>query len=426
MSTSTLQPTESPVTQQPIPPAAKSGDRWVEVVSHLHPKYGGLSAAVPALGQRLARANNLDISLAAFVAPGERIQPSGYDTSHITFWPASRRPWLLGRFNQDRVHKSLRSTFLDHLRGADGVHIHGLWEQSTSTAAHAARSLRIPYLISAHGMLEPWALRNKRVKKHLYAHLIERPNVAGAACLHALTRAEARHYIAFGAGSPIAIIPNGVDIPSRRDPSLFLNQFPAAQGRRIILFLGRLHPKKGLDLLLQAWATLAFRHPDALLVLAGPDSEGTQARLEALIAQHRLRENVLFTGMLREAQKWSALAAAEAFVLPSYSEGLSVGVLEALGMALPVIVTEPCNMPEVEESHAGWQIQPTLSDLTHALTELLANTPAANARIGENGAALIQSRYTWPIVAAQMAELYRWLAGGPYPQTVEFAPTGKS
>lgn len=414
----TLQLTETPPSLHPTTPRG----RWVEVVSHIHPKYGGLSAAVPAMGQRLARANNLDISLAAFVAPGERFHPSGYDTSHLSYWPASRRPWL-----QDRFQHTLQPAFLDKLRGADGIHIHGLWEQSTSIAAAAARTLRIPYLISAHGMLEPWALQNKRLKKLLYARLIERPNVARAACLHALTRAEARHYRNFGARSPIAIIPNGVDIPTRRDPELFLNQFPAAaNARRIILFLGRLHPKKGLDLLLQSWSTLAPQHPDALLVLAGPDSESTQARLETLIAQHRLESSVLFTGMLREAQKWSALAAAEAFVLPSYSEGLSVGVLEALGMALPAIVTEPCNMPEVEEARAGWQIQPTLSDLTRALTELLFNSPAANAAIGQNGSALIQSRYTWPIVAAQMAELYRWIAGGPHPQTVEFASPASS
>ena len=410
----TLQ-TEAP-TLATQPPQTRG--RWVEVVSHLHPKYGGLSAAVPALGQRLAHANNLDISLAAFCTPDEHFHPTGYDPAHLSYWPASRRPWL-----EDRLRKQLRPAFLDQLRGSDGIHIHGLWEQSTSVAADAARALRIPYLISAHGMLEPWALQNKRLKKLLYARLIERPNVAHAACLHALTRAEASHYRNFGARSPIAIIPNGVDIPTRRDPQLFLNQFPAAaNARRIILFLGRLHPKKGLDILLQSWSTLATQHPDALLVLAGPDSESTQARLEAVIAQHNLQSSVLFTGMLNEAQKWSALAAAEAFVLPSYSEGLSVGVLEALGMSLPVIVTEPCNMPEVEEAQAGWQIQPNAVALTAALTELLENSPQTNAAIGANGAALINSRYTWPIVAAQMAELYRWLAGGPHPQTVEFAP----
>ena len=413
--TSTLQEIETPSTTQPAPPRG----RWVEVVSHLHPRYGGLSAAVPALGQRLTHAHNLDIALAAFCTPGEHVQPTGYDPAHLSFWPASRRPWL-----QDRLHPSLRPAFLDQLRGADGIHIHGLWEQSTSVAAHAARTLRIPYLISAHGMLEPWALGNKRLKKLLYAHLIERSNVAHAACLHALTRAEARHYIAFGARSPIAVIPNGVDIPSRRDPSLFLDQFPAAHGKRILLFLGRLHPKKGLDLLLEAWSTLAPQHPDALLVLAGPDSDSTQARLQDVIAQHRLHETVFFTGMLDEAQKWSALAAAEAFILPSHSEGLSMGVLEALGMGLPVIVTEPCNMPEVEEVRAGWQIQPTLPDVTRALTELLANAPQTNAALGENGAALIQSRYTWPIVAAQMAEVYRWLAGGPAPHSVDLVFPG--
>ena len=408
---STLQLIETPPTTTP----ARIRGRWIEVVSHLDPKYGGLSSAVPALGRRIAQANDLDVSLAAFCAPGEQFHPSGYDSARLSYWPASRKPWIEDRFH----HRRLRTAFADQLRSADGVHIHGLWEQSTSVAADAARALKIPYILSAHGMLEPWALNNKRLKKLLYGRLIERANVAHAACLHALTRAEADQFIRFGARSPIAVIPNGVDIPAERNPSLFLNRYPAAQCKRIVLFLGRLHPKKGLNLLLEAWSALAPKHPDACLILAGPDSEGTQARLESLLAQHHLQNSVLFTGMLRDSLKWSALAAAEAFVLPSFSEGLSVSVLEAMGMGLPVIVTEPCNMPEVEQFQAGWQIQPDPAQLTDALTDLLSNTPRANSEIGARGAALVQSRYTWPTIARQMAEVYGWLAGGPHPAGVD-------
>lgn len=391
--------------------SSSPASRWLQVVSHIDPKYGGLSSAVPALGQRIAEDRSFKISLAAFCAPEERFHPAGFNAQQLSFWPAGRKAWL-----QDR---ELRPALLQQLRQVDGVHIHGLWEQSTAITAQAARSLKLPYIISAHGMLEPWALANKRLKKMLYGMLVERKNVARASCLHALTRAEARHFVNFGARSPIAIIPNGVEIPRQKDPSLFLNKFPVLQGKRIVLFLARLHPKKGLDLLIEAWAKVAREHPDAHLVLAGPDSEGTQARIEQYINQHRLQASVSFTGMLRDQMKWSALAAAECFVLPSYSEGLSVSALEAMGMGLPVIVTKPCNMPEVTHYQAGWEIAPEVPALTTALSELLNNSHFENRGIGLRGASLIESRYTWPVVAGQMSEVYRWMQGGPMPLGVD-------
>ncbi len=406
----------NPPMSLPLFPSRKlTAERWVEVVTHLDPKYGGLSAAVPALGRSLAASQHIDVSLAAFCAEGEQVEPADYAAGQLSFWPAARKPWLTDLLHGNR----LRKNFITYLRGASGLHIHGLWEQSTSEAVSAAREMGIPYVLSAHGMLEPWALASKGLKKLLYAILVECGNVGGAACLHALTQAEADQYIAFGARCPIAIIPNGVDVPDRVDPALFLRSFPSVLGKRIVLFLGRLHPKKGLDLLLEAWSLLAPLFPEAQLVIAGPDSEDMQERLSELVAQGQLEDSVLFTGMLDGAMKWSALAAAEAFVLPSHSEGLSVSVLEAMGVGLPVVVTTACNLPEVEEYHAGWQIEPSLDELTSAIAGLLYNSPAENREIGARGAALVQARYTWATVARQMADVYRWVAGGPRPRNVK-------
>jgi glycosyltransferase involved in cell wall biosynthesis len=391
-------------------PMSSSG-RWLQVVSHTDPSYGGLSSAVPSLGLKIAQSKRFDVRIAAFCAPNEHYYPVGYDQQNLTFWPAARGPWF--------KTKQLQDFFSGELRRADGVHIHGLWEQSTAVAARAARSLGKPYVLSAHGMLEPWALANKRLKKLLYAALVERENVARAACVHALTRAEAHQYIRFGARSPIAVIPNGVDIPLTKSAELFLNQFPELNGKRIVLFLARLHPKKGLDLLLDAWTELAKSWPEAHLVVAGPDSEGMRAKLERLTSLRGLRHQVLFTGMLNEPMKWSALASAECFVLPSYSEGLSVGVLEAMGMGLPVIITESCNMPEVQDHQAGWQIKANLHQLTAALHQFLRNTNLRNRELGSNGARFVAARRTWTTIAAQMADVYIWLQGGPVPQTVE-------
>lgn len=388
-----------------------SGGHWLSVVSHLDPRYGGLSSVVPQLNSRLANAHNFELDLAAFCGEGELYHPGNHPEITITEWPASRRRWISDR--------SLRDRFRSLLKDVDGVHIHGLWEQSTATGVTTARALRKPYILSAHGMLEPWALSNKRLKKQLYAALFERANVCGAACLHALTHAEARDYRRFGSTGPIAIIPNGVTVPTSCAPDDFFQHFPLLRGKRILLFLGRLHFKKGLELLVESWSEVASRHPEAHLVLAGPDFEGTRAGIEKLVAERKLAESITFTGMLRQELKWSALAAAQCFVLPSYSEGLSVSVLEAMGVGLPVIVTEQCNLPEVREVGAGWQIQSERGQLTSAIQEFLSNSIASNIHIGTRGRTLVRTRYDWATVSKHMAELYRWVGGGPRPQTLE-------
>ena len=387
------------------------GGRWVNVVTHLDASYGGLSAVVPRLASTIASSTNFAIDLAAFCVPGEKYSASDYPALSITAWPASRVAWLKrGKFRAD---------FRERLKDADGVHIHGLWEQSTSAAASAARALRKPYIVSAHGMLEAWALKNKRIKKAIYAALAERANVRGAACLHALTRAEAGDYRRFAAKGPIAVVPNGVAIPQTLDAEPFPNAFPSLRGKRLALFLGRIHFKKGLDILVEGWASVAKRWPEAQLVLAGPDFEGTQATVEALVAERGLKERVLFTGMLRDELKWSALAAAQCFILPSYSEGLSVSTLEAMGVGLPVIVTEQCNLPEVAQFETGWVIQSNAGAVEAALNECLGSSQAVNEAIGERGRKLIEERYNWAAVGRQMSEVYRWVQGGALPTSVE-------
>ena len=372
--------------------APSASRHWLNVVSHLDPKYGGLSAIVPQLCAAIDADVSTSVELAAFCRPQEDYQPQSYSASSTTYWPAGRLKWL--------GNKTLDLQFREMVNHTDGVHIHGIWEHSTNLAAQVARSLGKPYIISAHGMLESWALANKRWKKRIYAAVLERTNVRGAACLHALTRAEAQDYRQFGAKGPIAIIPNAVSVSKSMNSDLFLASFPVLRGRRIILFLGRIHFKKGLDILVKSWAAIANKWPDACLVLAGPDSENTQGAVEQLISNYGIANQVIFTGMLDQSLKWSALAAAECFVLPSYSEGLSTSVLEAMGVGLPVIVTRQCNIPDVLEYDTGWQIESNVEELTSALTQFLENSPATNQNIGERGRRLVEQRYNWPSVAS--------------------------
>ena len=395
-----------------LPEAIRSsGGQWVNVVSHLDARFGGLSAVVPRLASVINTTTDFTVRLAAFCAPDEIWSSSDYPEVAIARWPMSRLVWLKRR--------QLTLDFRDAIKNAGGIHIHGLWEQSTIAAVRAARALGKPYVLSAHGMLERWALKNKRVKKAIYAALVERENVNGAACLHALTHAEAEDYRRFGSRCPIAVIPNGVDVPQYIDPELFLATFPLLRGKRIVLFLGRIHFKKGLDILVESWATLARKWPEAQLVLAGPDFEETRAKIEALVAGHGITERVLFTGMLRDENKWSALAAAECFVLPSYSEGLSVSNLEAMGAGLPVIVTEQCNLPEVARFGTGWVVKSTSKEVAASLDEFLRNPQSINRQMGDRGRLLVQQHYNWSSVAIKMSEVYQWVQDGTIPRSID-------
>lgn len=399
----------SAILRAPAPAYAQA--QWLQVASHLDPKYGGLSSAVTALASNISQRERIAAPIAAFCAPDEQSVGTGAALEQVSYWPASRRAWL--------GDGQLRRRFYAQVDRATGLHIHGLWEASTALACSASRSLGVPYVLSPHGMLEPWALANGRVKKLLYKQLIEQRNVSHADCLHALTLAEAEQLCRFGARGPIAIIPNGVDVPFSRDAQPFFKLHPGLAGKRIVLYLARLHPKKGVDLLLQAWRQIALQHADAHLVLAGPDSDGMLARLQQAAADGGFANTVTFAGMLTGTMKWSALAAAEAFILPSHSEGLSVAVLEAMGMGLPVIVTTACNMPAVSEARAGWEIDASIEAIQDALFDLLQQQPRENAVIGKRGADLVRDRYTWAVVASKMASIYRWIEGAPMPRDVE-------
>ncbi len=384
---------------------------WTSVVSHLDPKYGGLSAAVPALGSSVAKFGSYSVNIAAFCHSHEQFSPSVDPDVTVSYHIAGR----LARLKKSAVHEEFRNL----INGSEGIHIHGIWEQSTLISASYARRLRKPYIVSAHGMLEKWAVSNKRFKKAVYAALFERRNLQTATCLHALTEAEVTDYRRFGLRNPVAVIPNGVDIPPQSSRATFLETFPDLQGKRLVLFLGRIHFKKGLDLLCEAWREIGRKWPEAHLVLAGPDFEDTRSKLEGVLCGSEIRRQITFTGMLRGEMKWSALAASDFFVLPSYSEGLSVSVLEAMGMHLPVVITKQCNIPEVEELGCGLVIQPNVEELEAGLNHLLSAKSSELSAMGERGRDLVIQRYSWPVIGQQMSELYEWTAGGKEPRSVD-------
>jgi poly(glycerol-phosphate) alpha-glucosyltransferase len=308
----------------------------------------------------------------------------------------------------------------------DLVHLHGLFTWPSHVARRWRRHTGRPVIVSPHGMLDPWALANSAWKKKLFSWLVEKDNLRGAACLHALCPPEVDNLRRLGLRNPVAILPNGVDLDQLPRPApraAFDRLFPRAAGRRLLLFMGRLHPKKGILRLLDAWATSkidgVFAPEGWLLVVAGPDQLGHRAQIERRILALGLESDVLLTGPLSGDGKWMAFSAASGFVLPSSSEGFPVAVLEAMAYQLPVLLTRQCNI-DAEALGAGLLCEPDAVSIANQLRIFLALRDEDRRSLGEKGRVAVEQRYSWRSIAPEMVEVYSWLLGaGRRPSCVE-------
>lgn len=304
---------------------------------------------------------------------------------------------------------------------AEVVHLHGLWQGHTRRGARIARRAGVPYLVAAHGMAEPWALRHKAIRKWAYRTVVEDQNLRRAACLHALSRPEVGHLRALAPKTPICLVPNGVDLAPLEnlpDRSELEAEHPRLAGKFVLLFLSRLHVKKGLDLLAAALEALAPRFRELHVLVAGND-DGAREPFAARVEAAGLSDRVTFLGHVGGDAARRAWGAADAFVLPSYSEGFSMAILEALACRLPVLITTACHFPELAAADGGLVVEPTVPGVTRGLRDLLERSPAERAELGRRGRELVETRYTWDQQARRLAEVYRWISGGgPAPEAV--------
>jgi glycosyltransferase involved in cell wall biosynthesis len=292
------------------------------------------------------------------------------------------------------------------------LHLHNLWTGMSRIPNQLRSSHGIATVISPHGALQQWALRKSRWKKAIALALYERNNLHNAACFHAVGEKEIADIRDFGLRQPIAVITNGIStdwLESAGAGAAFRQQFGIAPGRRILLFLSRITPKKGLPLLLEALEFIQPAFPDWCLVIAGADEFGHQAEVEAQIRQRGLVEAVIMPGPLFGQAKRDAFAAAELFVLPSYSEGAPIVILEALGAGVPVLATKASPWPQLVSHGCGWWTEITVDAIVEALREACAQTPDRLKQMGAQGKELVATRFTWRQAAGKTIELYEWL-----------------
>lgn len=378
----------------------------LHIVDSLNRQTGGPSRSVGRLADELAALGE-EVTVVAndYRELGEALVPR---SARVELVPARRMPFRLGARSPGLPAVIERET-----GAADLVHVHGLWLPTNHRAARAARRHRKPYVVSPRGMLEPWAMRHRAFRKSLVWVLAERRFLRAAAALHATAEAEAESFRIAGLANPVVVAPNGIDIPDHfPGREVIETAFPAVRGRRILLFLSRLHPKKGVTELLSSWEKLQDRFPEWLLVLAGDDFDNHESRYRSQ-AQIRLGGRALFTGDLQGEEKSSMLAACELFVLPSHSENFGLVIGEALAAGKPVITTRATPWKELVSESCGWWIPPSEANLTPALAEALSRPAKELAQMGQRGAALVRERYSWPRAARVLRDHYHSIIDRP-------------
>lgn len=367
--------------------------RVAHVVPNIDREATGPAYSVPALCDALAR-GGAEVSLHV-LAPAPALDKAFRLVTH----PQSEK-----RFG---FSESMRKALAAEARVADVIHNHSLWMLPNVYPAWAVRGTKCRLVTSPRGTVSAWALSQRRwVKRAAYA-LLQGEVLERAHLLHATAESEANELRAMGLRAPIAIIPNGIDLPDGLGAARA--ERPAGARRRA-LFLSRLHPKKGIDDLLRVWRRLEPRFPEWELVIAGPDQDGWGTKMQALA--HELGcERVAFPGALFGAAKVEAYRAADLFVLPTHSENFGMVVAEALAQGVPCVVSRGAPWEGLEGHGCGWWHDLGEGPLARALEEALALPAPELAAMGERGRAWMAD-FSWDRVGSMMRVAYEWLLNG--------------
>lgn len=392
--------------------------RICQVVASINEDVGGTAYSVTNLAKALS-GHNISSHLFTLDYQSNGLQIS---VGNVKFHSERARKLAI----QFRGLQPTASQYLAKLASAelDLIHNHGLWMFPNLYARQAAVAHQIPLVISPRGMVESWSLNNSWYKKCPAWFLYEKQNLNSAIAFHATSAEEVKSIRRLGYKQPIALIPNGVSIPTRDERAnkqVLSEIFPQIDKKKWLLFLSRIHPKKGLDNLLRVWQLLANRFPDWHLIIAGSDLIGYQAELELLVEQLQLKQQITFTGMLSGQLKFSALTNADLFVLPTHSENFGIAIAESLAYGVPVVTTKGAPWQELETYKCGWWVDDNQEALMDALIEAMEIPASKRQEMGLKGRELVKVKYSWQSIAKDMASVYHWiLTGSEPPGCVQF------
>lgn len=290
----------------------------------------------------------------------------------------------------------------------DIIHSQAVWLYTSFATRHFEKKKRAKVIITPRGTLDPWALKVSSLKKAVAKLLVENKNLRDADCIHALNLSEYKSIRDYGLKNPVAVIPNGINLPREVE-------YDRGKDTKVLLFVGRINPKKGISELLDGLKIVKDQNPELLhnwsVRIAGWNQQGHLEYLQNKCSVLGLDSFVSFIGPVLGEEKEIEHQKADAFVLSSYSEGLPMSVLEAWAYSLPVVMTDQCNLPDGFENKAAIRVTTDPQSIAGGLIELFSMSDDERTHMGRNGYNLVKREYTWEGIADKTLQLYHWLLG---------------
>jgi glycosyltransferase involved in cell wall biosynthesis len=372
--------------------------RIAVIVADIGPSAGGLYYSVHALSRGVAKAGDTV----------EVFAMGTYSSAVFEHWAPLKPQTFPVVGPQAYKYAPNMCASLESFR-PDVIHVHGLWMYSSWVALKFANKLNCPLILSPRGMLDGWALQNSAWKKKIMSLLQENRFLRRVDCFHALNQSEMDSIRALGYQQSICVIPNGTYLLS--DSEVASREEDKSKKR--LIFIGRIHPKKGIPNLLEAWAKLQKANASALkewvLEIYGWDDGNHLEGYLKLADELEICETVTWPGSVYGADKAEVLREAHAFILPSFSEGLPMSVVEAWAYGLPVIMTPECNLPEGFSAGAAIRVSTAIEDISTGLLELVSMDPSAYSEMSQAARRLAEASFSWDEQVRRLAEVYRWV-----------------
>jgi len=380
----------------------------LHVIANLSIKSGGpsqaclhMAAAVAALGHEVwIYTANQDVSEETSIGRDQVEISNGVNIRYFPlnrprFWGTS---WRLG------------AALCNDIPSFDVVHVHSLYLFHDWVASRACLKNDIPYIVRPHGTLDPFLYSRHRFRKRVMEWVFQNKALQGAAAIHFTSNDEQELAAQYCFGRPGIIVPNGVELPSETPEvfrSIFFKKHPELVDARIVLFFGRINFKKGLDILVNAFEKVKAK--DAVLLIVGPDNEGYGKRVRGWVKNLGVGERVIFKGLVAGSEKWEVLSAADIFVLSSYTENFGISVVEAMGMKIPVVISDKVNIwREIKAANAGVVVPCDVDATATAIDNLLLDSDLAS-KMGGNGRYEAEKTFNWETVGAQLEMHYKKL-----------------
>lgn len=361
---------------------------------------GGLFNSVKSLAFSLIRNSSSEVAIVSYDDKFSNEDRHTYKFIKLFIYKLTGPKQLGFSLNLSRIVKSVKPSV---------IHQQGIWMlYSRNVRSYKRGNKNAKIIISPRGMLDPWILKNGKWKKEIAKFFYENSNLKNADCIHALCYSEYKSIRAFGLKNPVAIIPNGIDLPKE-----MLKSSKIDKDKKTLLFISRIHPKKGLKFLIEVLRLVKEKNPIILdtwvLRIAGWSQVGHQEELIEKCKEYGLMGVIEFVGPVYGLEKENELKNADAFILPSYSEGLPMSILEAWSYKLPVVMTKECNLPEGFAENAAVLINHEYDGTVDILSNFLNLKTDELITIGENGYKLVKKKFTWDIIGLNTIQLYNWL-----------------